>query len=574
MNNTLYYGDNLDVLHRHIKESTVDLVYLDPPFKSNVDYNVLFTEQNGSRATAQIKAFEDTWRWDQQSARAFEEIVERGGAVSQVMQAFRTFLGENDMLAYLAMMAPRLVALHRVLKSTGSIYLHCDPAASHYLKLLMDGVFGPEQFRNEIIWRRTGAHGKSRRYAPIHDTILFYSKTNDYKWNWPKKPYMRGHVKEYLVRDDKGWRTNYYGNVLTGSGLRFGESGKPWRGFDPGAKGRHWAVPKSLLDETEEDLSGLGQHQKLDRLFELGYIKIVAGQAWPIYEHYVEPSEGQAVGDIWAFQPYTEETVHGTDEGIDVDVRWLSPRDQERLGYQTQKPEGLLQRIIRASSDESDTVLDPFCGCGTTIAVAQSLKRCWIGIDITQAAIVVIKQRLLDSFMGSANYEVVGEPVSLPDARTLAVQSPYQFQWWALGLVGARPTEEKKGADRGIDGRLYFHDDPKGGETRQIIFSVKSGSVMPSHVRDLRGVVEREKAEMGVLICVEEPTPAMRTEAAAAGFYNSRLGKHPKLQILTAEELLRGRTINAPPYRAQKTFKRARPSRPKKQKHPDLLPPH
>ncbi len=557
--NTLYYGDNLDILRRYIGDETVDLIYLDPPFKSNQDYNVLFAEQDGSRSAAQIKAFGDTWRWDQAAAHAYEEVVERGGKVSQAMQAFRKFLGDNDMLAYLSMMAPRLVELRRALKPTGSIYLHCDPTASHYLKLLMDAVFGPMNFRNEIVWRRTATHGKSRRYGPVHDTILLYSKTQEYKWNFPKKPYMRKHVEQFFVKDNEGWKTAYYGNVLTGSGLRTGESGKPWQGFDPSAKGRHWALPGAIVEDSGEDMSGLTQHQKLDRLLELGYITIVPGQAWPMYERRLKPEDGQNVMDIWAFQPYTQGTVFGTDKGIDEDVRWLSPQDQERLRYQTQKPEGILERIIQASSDEGDLVLDPFCGCGTAMVVAERLKRHWIGIDITQAAIVVIKERLRTRFQGSAEYSVIGEPTTVPDAEALAKQDPYQFQWWALGLVGARPTEQKKGADRGIDGRHYFHDEP-GGKTKQIVLSVKSGGVTVKDVRDLRGVLEREQAEIGVFITLEAPTKPMQAEAASAGFYKTPYGNHPRLQILTIRELLEEkRRIDYPPEpsRADLTFKKA-----------------
>ena len=303
--NLLYYGDNLDILRNYIKEETVDLIYLDPPFKSNQDYNVLFKEQNGSRSSAQIKVFKDTWRWDQTAAAAYQEIVEAGGRVSQAMQAFRTFLNESDIMAYLAMMAPRLVELHRVLKSTGSIYLHCDPAASHYLKMLMDAVFGPQNFRNEITWRRTGAHGKAVRYGPIHDTILFFSKGNRYTWNYPKRPYMRGHVEQNFVKDSKGYRTDYYGNVLTGSGIRKGESGKPWRGFNPTSKGRHWAIPGALLRDIDEDISHLSQHEKLDYLFQHGHIKIIKGQAWPLYERYLKPEVGKSLDHRCYFQPYT-----------------------------------------------------------------------------------------------------------------------------------------------------------------------------------------------------------------------------------------------------------------------------
>lgn len=539
----------------------IDLIYLDPPFNSNATYNVLFGEGDGNQSAAQIQAFEDTWHWDEASVAAFQELVEAGGRVSQAMQAFRQLLGGNDMLAYLSMMSLRLKELHRVLKGTGSIYLHCDPTASHYLKVLMDAVFRPDQFRNEIIWRRTGSHGKTRRYGPIHDVILFYTKTNDYKWNHPKKPYTRGHVEQFFVKDEQGWRTNYYGNVLTGSGTRGGESGQPWRGFNPTEKNRHWAIPGRLLEEVDEDLSGLSQHEKMDMLYELGYIVIEEGRAWPIYQHYIKPDDGVSCPDIWAYQPYTGGTVFGTDDGIDADVRWLNPQDSERLGYPTQKPVGILERIISASSDPGDLILDPFCGCGTTIEAAQILSRNWIGIDITHLAVSLMKHRLADKFGDEVDYEVIGEPVSLSGAQELAGDDPFQFQWWALGLVDARPTDQKKGSDQGIDGRIYFHDDPKG-HTKQIVISVKSGNTGVRDLRDLRGVVERENAEIGVFITLNEPTRPMRTEAADAGTYDSPWGtRHHKIQILTIEDLLGGTCIDYPPSRGDITFRRARRAR-------------
>lgn len=554
--NTLYYGDNLEVLRRYIKDETVDLIYLDPPFKSDQDYNVLFAEHSGERAAAQIKAFKDTWRWDLAAEHAFADVMRQGGRIADMLNSLRGFLGQSDMMAYLAMMAPRLIEIRRVLKSTGSIYLHCDPTASHYLKLLMDAIFGPLSFRNEIVWRRTGSHGKSRRFGPIHDIILFYCKSSEYRWNVIKKPYMKGHVDEYLVKVNGHYRTQYYGNVLTGAGTRNGESGKPWKGIDPTAKGRHWAIPSVLIDELDENVSGMTQHEKLDILYEKGFIKLAPGEAWPIYEHTINPERGQAISDIWSYQPYTEDTVFGTDAGIDADVRWMQPRDKERMGYPTQKPEGLLERILEASSRKGDVVLDPFCGCGTAVAVAQRLDRQWIGIDITHLAIGLIKRRLRDAFKSRAKFAIVGEPTSLPDAQTLAGEDRYQFQWWALGLVGARPVEEKKGADRGIDGKLFFEVAPKK-KFEQVIFSVKSGGVSVRDIRDLVGVIEREKAAIGVLITLEDPSKPMRVESVTAGFYEPAgwNRKYPRLQILTIEDLLGGKSVEMPPSNA--TYKRA-----------------
>ncbi|MEW6358326.1 MAG: DNA methyltransferase [Planctomycetota bacterium] len=538
--NVLYYGDNLDILRRYVKDETVDLVYLDPPFKSNQDYNVLFAEQNGSRSAAQIRAFEDTWQWDQSSARAYQEVVESGPEnVSKAMQAFRMFLGESDMMAYLAMMAPRLVELRRVLKPTGSIYLHCDPTASHYLKQLMDAVFGHGNFLNEISWKRTHAHGSSRRYGPVHDIILFYAKSADHKWTDPKGEHDPEYIEKHFRADPDNGR-KFQPISLTGAGIRHGESGKPWRGVDPTSVGRHWALPGKIIKRL--GIKGSTVQEKLDLLDASGMIYWPEKSGGtPRLKWYLDQIEGVAIPDFWG------------------DIGPVSAQAKERLGYPTQKPEPLLERIIKASSNEGDLVLDPFCGCGTTIVVAERLKRRWIGIDITHLAVTLMKRRLQDAFANQVSYKVVGEPVSVSEAEKLAKEDPYQFQWWALGMAGARPMEEKKGADRGIDGRLYFHDEPKGGKTKQVVFQVKAGHVTPSHVRDLRGVVEREKAEIGVLITMEPPTQPMKTEAASAGFYDSPWGtRHPRIQIAPVIQLFSGQPIDYPaPGQVNVTFKKA-----------------
>jgi len=537
--NLLYYGDNLDVMRRHIDDDSVDLVYLDPPFNSNANYNVLFAERDGRQAAAQIKAFEDTWRWDDEAARAFDEVVELGGRVSQAMQALRTFLNESDMLAYLAMMAPRLVQLRRVLRATGSIYLHCDPTASHYLKLLMDAVFGPQQFRNEIIWKRPHAHNSAKRFAPVHDVLLFYARGDTQVWNPAFEALPQSTIDAWYnnIEAETGRRFNRAD--LTAAGVRIGPSGATWRGIDVSAKGRHWAIPEFVRHligelETPEALDAL---DKVGRLF------------WPKRE-----------GGMPMLKRYLDEAKGASAQDVITDIPPLHNVGAERLGYPTQKPEALLDRLILASTNVGDVVLDPFCGCGTTIASAQRLDRRWIGVDITHLAIGLIKNRLRDAYGASVqnSYTVIGEPVSLPDARALAASDPYQFQWWALGLVGARPVDGKKGADKGIDGRIYFHEgDSK--ETKQVVISVKAGKLHEPYVRDLRGVIEREKATMGVLITLEDPTAGMRREAASAGFYKSPWGTHPRLQILTIHELLdEQKRIDAPPSRQTSlTFKRA-----------------
>ena len=528
--NCLYYGDNLDILKRYVKDETIDLIYLDPPFQSGQDYNVLFREHNGSGSAAQIKAFEDTWHWDQVAAKSFEEVVSSGGKIADTMEAFRRILGSNDMLAYLSMMAPRLKELRRVLKPAGSIYLHCDSTASHYLKLLMDSLFGPENFQNEIIWKRTSSHsgeGEVKKYGRVHDAILFYSKGNDLHFNRQYQPYDQGYLDNFYGTSDSDGR-KYTSDNLTGAGIRNGETGMPWKGVNPTDKGRHWMRPPSELDV-------------LDKQGRIIWPQKEGGV--PRFKRYLDEMPGILLQDIW------------------VDLPPISSQAKERLGYPTQKPESLLERIIISSSNEGDLVLDPFCGCGTTIAVAQRLNRRWIGIDITHLAITLMRHRLKDAFGDSVKYRIIGEPVSLPDAEALAAQDPYQFQWWALGLIGARPVEQKKGADKGIDGRLYFF--VEGAKPEQIMFSVKAGNVTSSHVRDLHGVVDREKAAIGVLISLNTSTPQMRAEAADAGFYTSKeLGspKYPRIQLLTIEELLDGKKIDCPHSASRKdtpTFKKA-----------------
>jgi len=538
MENTLYYGDNLDILRRYIKDESVDLIYLDPPFNSNATYNVLFAEHNGTQAAAQIKAFEDTWKWDRSAASSYQEVVEAGGRPSQAMQAFRQLLGDNDMLAYLSMMAPRLIELRRVLKPTGSVYLHCDPTASHYLKVLMDAVFGAGNFRTEIVWKRSAAHSDTKQgrkqHGRIHDILLYYTKGQEWTWN----PIYAKYSTEYIqsnyryVEDSTGRRFKSTDLTAAKPG---GDTSYEWKGRTP-PHGRYWAYSKENMERFESE----------GRLY-------YTSTGLPRMKQYLDEMPGVSLQDLW------------------TDIPPIGAQAAERLGYPTQKPEALLERIITTSSNEGDLVLDPFCGCGTTIAAAQRLNRRWIGIDITHLAVTLMKHRLLDTFGDKVKYEVIGEPVSLPDAQDLAQQDPYQFQWWVLGLVGARPVEQKKGSDKGIDGRIYFHDEGAGGKTKQVILSVKAGHTGPAHVRDLRGVVDREKAQIGVLLTMQEPTAPMKAEAAGAGFYESPGWgtKHLKIQILTIAELLAGAKIDIPPLsEVNRTFRKAK----KAEAPPDIQP--
>lgn len=478
----LYRDDNLQRLGL-LPDSSVDLIYLDPPFFSNRVYEVIWGDE------AEVRSFEDRW--------------------------------SGGIQFYINWMEERLIEMYRVLKDTGSLYLHCDWHASHYLKVMMDGIFGSGNFANEIVWRRTGAHNKRGRYGPVHDTILFYKKTPGATWTNPRRPYSRGHVEQYFVQDEHGWRTNYYGNVLTGSGRRGGESGRPWRDIDPSAKNRHWAIPQGLLDEVPEDLSELSQHEKLDRLFELGLIKIEPGAAWPSYQHYITPEDGTSVPDIWAFQPYTGGTLFGTDVGIDEDVRWLAPRDQERLGYPTQKPEGLLKRIINASSLPGQVVLDPFCGCGTTLAVAERLGRQWVGIDISVTAMGIIERRVLKE-RGTAP-RIVGMPTT---ENQLMALKPFEFQNWVIQSLQGHYSNRRSG-DMGIDGYTFFNRDP--------IQVKRSEHVGRPVVDSFETAIEREGKQAGCIVAFSF-TRGAHEEVARA-----RASKGMHIELLTVRDLLRAR---------------------------------
>ena len=545
--NKLFYGDNLTILRDSIPSESVDLTYLDPPFNSNRNYNVLFKEESGKESEAQIVAFEDTWHWNQATAEVYNEIITTApDEIATMISAMKTFVGANQMMAYLVMMTARLMELHRVLKLTGSLYLHCDPTASHYLKIILDTIFGAENYRSEIIWKRTSSHNSAKRYGPIHDTIFFYSKSNKFIWNKVFQKY----DPEYIENFYSHWENNnrYQLVDLTGSGTRNGDSGKPWRNINPTDVGRHWAIPSELIAGLVRNPSVLSTQEKLDVLDDKKFIYWTKNGK-PRLKKFLDTNAGVPVQDVME------------------DIKALSSHDAERLGYPTQKPVELLKRILLASSNESDTILDAFCGCGTSIAAAQELNRQWIGIDITHLAIALQKYRLRDAYQlkEKADYVVIGEPVDLESARKLANDDRYQFQWWALSLVQAIPMGSsfgskvgKKGADRGIDGVINFTELGKD-KPQKVLIQVKSGKVKSSDVRDLHGTIDREKAAIGVFITLEPASSQMITEAAEAGFYQSFAGsavKYPRIQILTVEQLLHGTEIKMPP-RLHQNFKQA-----------------
>jgi len=532
--NTLFYGDNHDILRDYIPDGSVDLIYLDPPFNSNRNYNVLFKDESGSESEAQIMAFEDTWHWNRAAEQTYHELVTKSpDHIVKLIGSLRDFIGTNQMMAYLVMMTIRLMELHRVLKATGSLYLHCDPTASHYLRILLDSIFGPDQFRAEIIWKRTSAHSSANRHGPIHDTIFFYSKSAVYTWNQQFQPYDEEYTDQfYRHRDLDGRR--YQLSDLMAAGTRNGSSGQPWRGIDPNARGNHW---KFTIENLEE----------LDKA---GRIYWPPKGAVPRYKRYLDEMQGISLQDIW------------------TDVLPVSAHAAERLGYPTQKPIALLERIITASSNPGDVILDPFCGCGTAIAAAQKLGRKWIGIDITHLSIALQRYRLENMFPG-IQFKVRGEPEDIGAARQLAQDDRYQFQWWALSLVRAKPLggqeggkTGKKGSDKGIDGVISFIDDAYS-KPKRVLVQVKSGHVKSGDVRDLRGTVEREGAAIGVFITLEAPSKDMLTEAVSAGYYHSPGWNkdYPRLQIKTITDLLKGASIEMPPqYGTFKQAKRVRES--------------
>jgi site-specific DNA-methyltransferase (adenine-specific) len=484
--NVLYFGDNLDILRKYIPDESIDLIYLDPPFNSKRDYNILFKENGGLESEAQVHAFTDTWHWTEVVERTYFDVIQKGPQkVSKLIDALHRAIGQNDVMAYLVMMTIRLIEMHRVLKPTGSLYLHCDPTASHYLKIVLDQVFKPINFKNEIAWCYSDRERVLQTWNKKHDILLYYAKDRGKcKTHFERvlDPYSEVTKAKFKYKDEIGLYQIRGKNVI----------GSPVRRAD------------GLSPEHEVKYPGLTYRQ---------YLK-----------------GGVPPKDWWV-------------------IPIINKAAAERLGYPTQKPLALLDRIITATSDDGEVVLDPFCGCGTTLVAAQKLNRKWIGIDITHLAINLMRNRLRDSFPG-ITFEVIGEPKDVASAKALANQKPdgrYQFQWWALGLIGAHPLgDKKKGADRGLDGVISFIDNVEN-KANRIVVQVKSGHVSSPMVQQLRAVVEKEA--MGVLLTLEPPTEPMKREALDAGYYHSPVydKNYPKIQILTIEEILQGKTVDMPP---------------------------
>ncbi|MFU0503995.1 DNA methyltransferase [Pseudaminobacter sp. NGMCC 1.201702] len=538
MKNQLWFGDNLTILREEIPDASVDLVYLDPPFNSQANYNVLFKSPTDEAASAQVEAFRDTWTWGPEAQWASDEIMQAGGSVASIIHALHAALGESDMMAYLVMMAQRLAELRRVLKPTGSLFLHCDPTASHYLKIVLDAIFGPERFANEIIWQRsTGKSLMSRRLPTNHDVILSFEASSSRTWNGDQmfEPYdldnLPPKIAEKYTGDDGDGRLYQLADLLNPN------QDRPNLTYEFLGITRVWRWSRERMQAAFE----------AGRIYQAGPGKV------PRFKRYLDEMRGMPLGDVW------------------VDIPPLNSQARERLGYPTQKPVKLLDRIIRAATNEGDVVLDPFCGCGTTVAAAQSAGRNWIGIDVAYHAIRVIEERL-GAMTGTPEYDLGGIPRDFPSAARLAERDKYQFQWWANYLVGVQALKEiRKGPDRGIDGQMYFMNGPRG--WGRVLTSVKGGQhVGTKDVREFKAVIDRERAEMGLFICLREPTRDMKSEAASFGFVDTAHGHLPRLQIVSIERWFNGERPVIPSlgHVSREYFRQtSKQSTPKVSKRPD-----
>lgn len=473
--NALYYGDNLDIMRRRIPDETVDLCYIDPPFNSKRDYNQIYNNI-GSEDKAQSMAFVDTWEWNPRAEQEFREIcVNENGAVSKqtsdLIIGLEKILRRGSLLSYLVSMTLRINEIHRVLKPTGSFYLHCDPTVSHYLKIVLDAVFCGQggDFKNEIIWSYKRYTAASNRFQRLHDVIFYYTKGSVHTFN--------------DMRDEYG-----------------AKSGKKDSHYKQDEHGEWFRWQKRKGEEP--------------------------------YKIYL--SEGRRMGDVW-------------------ELPIINASAKERLGYPTQKPEALLERIIEASSNKGDVVFDAFCGCGTSVAVAHRLGRKWIGIDITYQSISLIIKRLTDVHGSEilSDITVSGIPADIEGAKALAQKQDdrlrKEFEKWAILTYSSNyaRVNEKKGKDYGIDGVARFDE---GDRYRDILFSVKSGRVSSATIRDFRGTIERENAAAGIFITMSEPTRDMNKEAAAAGFYNSEyIRQLEKIKIVTVAQILNGERLRRLP---------------------------
>ena len=549
--NTLSYGDCLTVI-QGMKAQSVDLIYLDPPFNSNKNYHNIYKDETGRPLPDQVEAFCDMWTLDEERERALRHmpvLMREQGIDDDTVEFWRIWMNalrktNPALLAYLSYMVERIVHLRVLLRSTGSLYLHCDPTASHYIKVMLDGVFGHQNFRNEIVWKRTYAHGGAERWGSVHDTLLMYSKSDACRWTGMTQDYAPEYLDErYDKRDDRG---RYQEIVMTGPGVSGGASGQPWKGYDPTAAGRHWGVPRAALKALEKEGVDIppGLHDRLDLLHHHGFVYIPRKPGGvPRFKRHIDGASGLPIQDIIS------------------DIPPINSQAKERMGYATQKPLALLERIIKASTNKGDVVLDPFCGCATTLEAANRLDRKWIGIDI---AIHAIKRgarlRLTDrcGLVEGTDYEIKGVPRDIEGAKDLWTRDKYHFQKWAVEQVEGFVTT-KRTADGGIDGRLYFAV-PDTRDLQSMVIEVKGGAnVSIADVRTLGNILDRNTALLAGLIVMEGLGPVktrnFKRLMAEAGDLKILGVKYPRLQMLTVDQIFAGDRFITPSVTARRAVK-------------------
>jgi len=517
--NRLYFGDNLDILREYVADGSIDLVYLDPPFNSQAQYNVLFRSPQEDAATAQAQAFLDTWTWGEEAEWAFKEVMKNGGSTARFIDALRSALKESDMMAYLVMMAVRLSELRRVLRDTGNIFLHCDLTAKHYLKVMLDGIFEPQNFRNEITWVRTTAGKPVTKNLPKNsDYILWYANSPEAKFYPITAPLTEADLDTFN-KDDGDGRGPYNTQPIINPAFR---PNLQYTYVD--ARGKKWPSPPKGWRFNEERMKRLEAENRL----------AFGASIREKYYMSERQAKGKQMSNTW----------------LDINGNTVAS-SHETMGYPTQKPLALLDRVISMASQPGDVVLDPFCGCGTTIEAAEKSKREWIGIDIAIHAVKVIEARLarMEKETGrKVSFISEGMPRDFASAVKLAERDKYQFQWWANYLFNPHAIREiKKGADRGVDGELFFPNGP-GRPWGRMLTSVKGGDqVGPAMVRDFARVLEREEAQLGLFICLYKPTKEMVREAITVGFADIVHGDIPRLQIVALEEWFKGKMPLLPP---------------------------
>ena len=524
----LYFGDNLDIMQA-LNDEIADLIYLDPPFNSNANYNMIFKSPDGLAPPSQIVAFDDTWEWTEESSKTYDKLLESGTEIASLIRGLKDVIGINSMLAYITMMTIRLIEMRRLLKKNGNICLHCDPLASHYIKIVMDAIFGARSFKNELVWLRAGAKNKGSQHAPkkfgsSHDIILFYAKNSKLAFfDPPKIEYSEAELHKKFPYIDEHGRYNTTTPLFREPSL----GTRPnlcytWKNFtNPHPSG--WRVKKEKLDEMYKEGRILIDGNTIKR------------------KAYLHEYKGNNMNDVW----------------VDIPIAG----GKERLQYPTQKPLALLERIIMATTKEGGLVLDPFCGCGTAVHAAEKLGRNWIGIDVTPLAIRLIEKRMNDAF--GKQVFVQGVPSSLDSAEELARRDPFKFELWAVSLIPHLMPNKKQVADGGIDGKgyvkvgsnkhIYELPSQKRSKKKQpdevvVVASVKSGKHLnPGMIQALDGAMKPESADMGIFISLHDPTRGMKRTAAEAGIFKSPLGQaYPRIQIYTIKDYFAGKHPTLP----------------------------